>query len=223
MKVNRLNWLRVIRVLKSVDMNEAKFEIDGSFGVSSEDNACLLFGKSLPLGQTIGCMDLPMLEKMLVALPELEINVEIENGVMKLSGEKTVFGYRLGQVDLIDGESQEKIKELEAGGLSGGEISYEDLVRIGSLIKTLGVEKVAFRSEEGQLVVQVGDRKLFYGEIRLAGVTLTRESVFVADRLRKIVDAVDSGKVGLFFRSGEKGLLKIQTQDWVWYVGELVG
>ena len=223
MLVNRADFLRVLRVVKSVEVNEVKFDVEGKFGISAKDGCSLLFGKGVELGQEVGFMDVLTLEKMLNGLRESEVNVELKEGMMTLAGEKMVFGYRLGQVELIEGYPQSKMEEFNKTGMENvGEFVYEDLARVNGLIKTLGVEKVSFIGTGVGLQVVVGDRKLFYGQVSLPGGTLSKTQVFLSSRLSQIFDVIDSSKIGLSFSSGEKGFLRISSGDWQWFIGALV-
>ena len=104
MKVNKSDLLRVLKVVKSVDVNEVVFDSKGLFRVSSGD-VCYLFGNGISFERPVGIMDISMLQKMLEAMSDAEVDIVFDKkeDVMVISGKGDLyFGYRLGDVNLID-------------------------------------------------------------------------------------------------------------------------
>jgi len=229
MKVNRLDWLRVLKIVKSVGANEVKFDEQGRFSAVGGDGSMLLFGQGLSLYKEIALMDVDMLIKMLDAFVDAEINVEIKDSKLMLGSEGLVFGYRLALPEVVESIPLEKKEELLKGQWVEQSFYYEQVVPVNDLIKTLTVHKVSFVMEEGRLVAVVGDRKRFYGQLYFgnSGLSLPVEFSFDADKLKSVFDVVDNNKVIIGFKWENEGnivvpkIVKIEQKDFCWFIGAL--
>lgn len=234
MVINRLDLIRVLKIVKSSGQNEVKFEEDGSFGIAYTDGCGLLFGKGLKFGKKIALLDIDMLIKMLDSFTAMEVNVEIDDtNRMSIAGGDVRYGYRLADWDLVEGIEQKYAEKMEQGwNWVNGVLQFEDLNRIRKLVKTLSVGKISFKEEQGKLTVCVGDKKMFFGEIMMSAIGLKEEVHFEAVKMDDMIGVLDEGKIGfnVGMREGYddnikqkyvEGLLKIANGGFVWYLGSL--
>ena len=221
MKVNRYDWVRVLKVVRSVGVNEVKFDEEGNFGVGS-GGANLLFGKGLALGRKISLLDVDKLIGMLDSFSDIEVVVEFDNSKMIISGGKElVFGYRLGRWDIVNSESRDVLEEVSKGDWKSKEFQYEDLQEVKKLIGILGEEKISFFTEDGRLVSMVGDEKVYYGKVALGDLELDKKIEFFASKFKNVLDVLDEKKVEIGFRLGEKGCMYIKEKDFCWYLARM--
>jgi len=233
MKVNRVDFLRGLKLAKSMGISEVKFDEQGNFGVASSDGASLLFGKGLVLGCKLAILELEVLVKMLDSFSQAEVMLDVAEGVLKISGGEVRYGYRLANWDLVDGQEISKKADIDKDWQwNSGKLVYEDFVKIKKLISALGVAKVSFREDSGKMVVCVGDKAMYFGEIELKGIGLSIELSFEADKVNRMLEGLDSGTVVLSFATKEmhddklnqtyaEGILRVTCGDFTWYIGSL--
>lgn len=228
MKVNRADFLRVLRVIKSVKVNEVKFDKNGEFGVVSDDRGVLLFGKGIPFGFEFGLIDIGMLMRMLSCFNDIEVEIDYDKAKNKLmlcgSGD-LVFGYRLADLSLIEGISR-SILENKKGQIVEVKIPFEKVVEMRNLIRTLGVGEVSFEKQQGALKVVIGKEKFFYGVVFLEMLEEDIKSVeFRVDALLPILDVLDENVITFGFLVEDDGKNKvndwliIKEKDFEWYIG----
>ena len=222
MKINKLDLLRLVRVVKSTGLNEVKIDEAGKFGTVSADGGMFLFGKGISLGKKVGFLDLTVLQSMLNAIPTNDIVIDFQEPKMVITGSNLIFGYRLGSTDLIAGYGEDKLAEFEKGDWATGTFMFEELSNIKNLARALSINKIGFEEVEGSLNVNIGDKQLFYGEVKLMGVKLDKKVEFLAPKITAIFDVLDENRITLSFMKGEKKIMKIATKDFVWIVGGLI-
>ena len=226
MKVNRLDWTRVLKSVKSTGVNAVKFDAEGQFSVSS--NGIVLYGNGVKTGQAVGLLDIDILMKMLNSFVDPEISVEVSAERLVLSNAQVFFSYRLGAPELIEGCDTSLRDKLEKVGKWHTKIlTNEDLSRIVSLVRSLGLGKVSFLTSKGKLVFSVGSEKLFSGTMVLTemdDLPGNKEFVFLTPKLLAVFDVIDEGKFELGFARSDDGdvaMLRITEKDFVWYLGVL--
>ena len=229
MVVNRLDFLRVLKIVKSVGVNEVKFDEQGRFSVLSPDNV-FLKGKGLSFGRKLAFMDISMLEKMLDTFSLLEVNIEFDKNLMLITGGGMKFGYRLADYDIVESVPDENFRKVESlPGWISQLIDFERLKSMKKLIDKLGVDEISFQSIQGGLKVYVGQKDLFYGEVFLEGFPQFESSEslirFDANQVKDVLSVVDEPKIEFSIRpfmEDNIGLLRVKAGEFVWYIGALL-
>jgi hypothetical protein len=231
MIVNRLDLMRIIRIVHSVGVSEVRLDENGYYGVPYPDGSGFHFGKGLALGKKVALLDTGVFRKMLDSFAPAEINVEITDRQIMMTSGDVKFGYTMADWDLVDAIEHSKKPEIESSWeWSKTVLTYEDLSRIKKLIEALGEPRVSFREVSGKMVVCVGDRDLYFGEIELAGMGLKEELSFVAADIGSVISVLDESRVG--FSLGVRvqrdealkedylqGFLRIVNGEFSWYIG----
>jgi len=230
MKINRLDLIRVLKIVKSVEVNEVKFDEEGNFSILSGTSG-ILFGKGLRLGRKLGIGDVDKLMSMLGQFPDIEVNVDFEDGKMQISGGKSlVYGYRLTGMEYIKNDVlPEKIEENLKGDWSEGDFGIEELQEIKKLFVVLESDEVkevagnlVFFSEDGMLKCRVGNRARNFGQIVLGEMSLDSEYVFWVAKINKLINVLDESKIKLMFKQGAKRILVVKMKEFCWILGALI-
>jgi len=108
MIINRLDWMRIIRIVHSVGVSEVRFDENGYYGVPYPDGSGFHFGKSLSLGKKVALLDTGVFKKMLDSFSPAEINAEITDRQIKMMSGDVVWGYTLADWDLVDAIEHDK-------------------------------------------------------------------------------------------------------------------
>ena len=139
MRVNRLDFVRVLKIVKSIDAEAVKFLEDGKFSVLA-GTASILYGKGLSLGRPLGFGNVDKLLKLLEQFPDIEVNINFEDNKVVISGGKSlVYWYRLTGVEHIRNDIlEEKIVEIQDGEWVEGMFGIEELMEIKKLLPEIG-------------------------------------------------------------------------------------
>lgn len=233
MKINRVDFLRMLRVVGSTGKDELLVEKGGDFVVPYEDGTGVLVGKGLDLGDEVVFIDLAALKKMLESFSEQEITITVEKGYMTLIGAGLKFGYRLADREAVEVSTREMVAKMEAEWQwVSAEFAFEDLKKIRKLIKTMDIAKITFSEKDGKLFIYVGDRQMFFGEMTLKGIGLKGELCFEAVKVDDILSVVDDNILGFAFgarevvsdKTGDKyveGILRVESGADKWLIGAL--
>ena len=229
MRVNRLDFVRVLKIVKSIDAESVKFSEDGSFSVLA-GTASILYGKGLNIGRKIGFGNVDKVIKLLEQFPDIEVNIDFEDNKLVISGGKSlVYWYRLTAPEHIKNDLLiEKINEIQTGEWLEGTFGIEELMEIKKLLPALDSEdaevqgNLTFFSEEGVLKASVGSKVRNGGQIELGDMKLPCPYSFWVSKIVKILNVVDESRIKLSFRVDDKKLLRIQMTGFTWILGALI-
>jgi len=228
-RINRLDFIRVLKIAKSIDAEEVKFEEDGKFSILSGTSG-ILFGKGLDLGRKLGIGKIDKLIKLFEQFPDIEVNVNFEENKMVISGGKSlVYWYRLTGVEHIKNDMfEEKIQDIMKGEWVEGVFGIEDLMEIKKLLPALDDDSaevqgnLTFFTEEGSLKCIVGSKVRNGGQITLGDMALPQPYSFWVSKITKLLTALDESRIKLAFRVDDMKLLRVQMTDFTWILGALI-
>ena len=229
MRVNRLDMIRVLKIVKSIDAESVKFEEDGKFSVLA-GTAGILYGKGLNLGRKLGLGNVDKLMKLLEQFPDIEVNVNFEDSKVVISGGKSlVYWYRLTAPEHIKNDIiPEKVAVINQGEWIEGTFGIEELMEIKKLLPALDSEdaevqgNLTFFTDEGRLKCTVGSKTRNGGQIELGDLKLPVPYSFWVSKIVKILNVLDESRVKVAFRVDDKKLVRFQLTGFTWILGALI-
>ena len=236
MKINRLDFTRVLKIIKSMDENSVRFKENGEFGVGKESE--FLIGRGINFNKSFGILDIDMLLKILDSINAVEINIEFDGLKMYIMNSSVgiKYGYNLADekvVDSIDKQDFEAEEKKPEWTWVRTTFKIEDLNRLRKIISTFSgkSDTIYFKEEEGKLIVGVGSEKMFFGELSLNSIGLIGKVNFEAKRFNSILQVLDDKEIKFSFgfqqvngieSKTQHSILKIENQEFSWLLGALL-
>lgn len=226
MEINRLDFIRRLRIAGSVGRKAVRFAPDGKFTAIGPSTGFMVFGKGWPFHKDVAFVDVGLVMKHLKCFTAVNINVEIlgDEEIMFASREGgPVWGGNIHRCELmppclVEEYRQDILDELSALPYESAEVQIDSLVMLGNNIRRLKPIEVCFASPEGVLTAVFKVRRdVCY--FPLASLSLQGYLSFNPQKLLDIIDVLDDTPVKLSFADyGKTAILCIEIRDFVWFL-----